>query len=290
MARVRIVTDSSAQFLDPDVVERYGITVVPHTILLGPRAFREGIDIDSQTFFHLVRQTDFPARLSPPSVDDFTAVFKRLHRETDQILPLLMSRHMSEAWQNALRASKVLLGRCEITPVDSMTTSVGLALLVEEAARAAEEGASLDEIVHLVRSLLPHVYSVFYVDTLTYLRHNNLLSEAQALLGSMLDIKPFLTIENGELIPMEKVRSQVQAIDKIVEFVAEFSDLEHLVILTNALFPTERTRLLLDHLAIEFPERTFPQVLYQPSLVTLIGPDGYGVVVQESADSEEDLL
>ncbi len=290
MGKVRIVTDSSAQFLDPAVVDRYGITVVPHTILLGPRAFREGIDIESQAFFQLVRQTEFPARLMAPSADDFTAVFKRLNRETDQILAITMSRHMSQAWENALRASKSLLGRCDIVPLDSTTTSVGLALLVEQAARAAEDGATLDDIVHLIRSLLPHVYSVFYVDSLTYLRHNNLLSEAQVLLGTMLDIKPFLTIENGELIAMEKVRSQAQAIEKLIEFVAEFAELQHLVILTNALLPAERTRLLLEHLSMEFPDRTFPQVLYQPSLVALIGPDGYGVVVQEEAEAGEKLL
>jgi len=290
VGKVRIVTDSSAQFLDPTVVDRYGITVVPHTILLGSRAFREGIDIEPQAFFQLVRQTEFPARLMAPSADDFTAVFKRLNRETDQILAITMSRHMSQAWENALRASKSLLGRCDIVPLDSTTTSVGLALLVEQAARAAEDGATLDDIVHLIRSLLPHVYSVFYVDSLSYLRHNNLLSEAQALLGTMLDIKPFLTIENGELIAMEKVRSQSQAIEKLIEFVAEFSELQHLVILTNALLPAERTRLLLEHLTMEFPDRTFPQVLYQPSLVALIGPDGYGVVVQEEAEAGEELL
>ncbi len=290
MGKVRIVTDSSAQFLDSTVVDRYGITVVPHTILLGPRAFREGIDIESQAFFQLVRQTEFPARLMAPSADDFTAVFKRLNRETDQILAITMSRHMSQAWENALRASKSLLGRCDIVPLDSTTTSVGLALLVEQAARAAEDGATLDDIVHLIRSLLPHVYSVFYVDSLTYLRHNNLLSEAQVLLGTMLDIKPFLTIENGELIAMEKVRSQAQAIEKLIEFVAEFSELQHLVILTNALLPAERTRLLLEHLSMEFPDRTFPQALYQPSLAALIGPDGYGVVVQEQAEAGEELL
>jgi len=290
VGKVRIVTDSSAQFLDPTVVDRYGITVVPHTILLGSRAFREGIDIEPQAFFQLVRQTEFPARLMAPSADDFTAVFKRLNRETDQILAITMSRHMSQAWENALRASKALLGRCDIVPLDSTTTSVGLALLVEQAAQAAEDGATLDDIVHLIRSLLPHVYSVFYVDSLTYLRHNNLLSEAQVLLGTMLDIKPFLTIENGELIAMEKVRSQAQAIEKLIEFVAEFSELQHLVILTNALLPAERTRLLLEHLAMEFPDRSFPQVLYQPSLVALIGPDGYGVVVQEEAEAGEELL
>ena len=133
----------------------------------------------------------------------------------------------------SLRASKTLLGRCEIVPLDSMTLSVGLALLVEKAAQAAEGGASLEEVVHQARSQLSHVYSVFYVNGLAYLRHTGLLSDAQTILGTMLDIKPFLTIEEGELIPMEKVRTQA-AVDKIVEFVAEFSALEQLVILHSA--------------------------------------------------------
>ncbi|MBP8974490.1 MAG: DegV family protein [Anaerolineae bacterium] len=289
MGRVRIVTDSTAQFLDPAIVERLGITVVPLSISLGTRVYREGVDIDSATFLRLAQQSDIPARLIAPSPEDFAAVFRRLNQETDQVLALLMSRRLSQTWENALRASKMLLGRCEIVPLDSMTLSVGLALLVEKAAQAAESGASLEEIVHQARSQLPHVYSVFYVNELTYLRHTGLLSEAQTILGTMLDIKPFLTIEEGELIPMEKVRTQAQAIDKMVEFVAEFSALEQLVILHSAPHPTERTRLLQEHLATEFPGCSFPLVMYQSSLAALIGPDGVGVVVYEDPNAEDSL-
>jgi DegV family protein with EDD domain len=289
VGKVRIVTDSSAHFPNPEIIEHYDIQVVPLTIQLGSQTFREGIDIDPDTFFRLASHGSPSASLTAPSVEKFADLYKQLNRETDQILSLHMSRHMSQTWDNARAASKTLLGRCEIMALDSMTISVGLALLVETAAQAAENGADLEEIVRDIRAMLPHVYSVFYVETLDYLRYNGLLSEAQSILGTMLDIKPFLTIEEGELIPMEKVRTQTQAIDKLVEFVAEFSALEKLVILQNAPYPTERTRQLQDRLAVEFPGRHFPIMMYGPSLVTMIGPDGMGVVVHEGLDEEDDF-
>jgi DegV family protein with EDD domain len=289
VGKVRIVTDSSAHFPNPDIVARCDIQVLPLTVQLGTQTFREGIDIDPDTFFRLASHDSPSGALIAPPVEVFADLYKGLNRETDQILSLHMSRHMSQTWENARAASKTLLGRCEIMALDSMTISVGLALLVETAAQAAEDGADLEEIVRMIRAMLPHVYSVFYVESLDYLRHNGLLSEAQSILGTMLDIKPFLTIEEGELIPMEKVRTQTQAIDKLVEFVAEFSVLERLVILQSAPYPTDRTRQLQDRLAVEFPGRLFPIMMYGPSLATMIGPDGMGVVVQEGLDTEDDL-
>ena len=289
MARVRIVTDSSAHFLDPAFVKQYRVEVVPLTIQIGNKAFREGVDLDSDTFFRLLNGTDTLATLLPPAMEDFAALYSRLNRETDQILSLHISRQMSDTWDQARAATKTLLGRCEIAVLDSMTTSVGLAMLVEAAARLAEDGFSLDEIVREVRALVPRVYAVFYADSLDYLRHNGLLSEAQSILGTMLNIKPFLTIEEGELIPMEKVRTQVQAVDKLVEFIAEFSAVEQLVILHSTPFPTDDSRLLLDRLAIEFPEQQFPMLAYRPSLATMIGTNGMGVVVFEGLDDEEEL-
>ena len=97
----------------------------------------------------------------------------------------------------------------------------------------------------------------------------------------MLDIKPFLTIEEGELMPMEKVRTQAQAIDKLVEFVSEFAAVEKLVILQNTPYPTDRTRLLQDRLAAEFPGTSFPVAIDGPSLAAMIGPDATGIVVCE---------
>jgi DegV family protein with EDD domain len=289
VGKVRVVTDSSAHFYNPDVVGRYGIHVIPMTIHMGHQSFQEGVDLDSSTFFHLANHDGPAATLSAPSVEVYADLYSRLNQETDQVISLHMSRAMSASWENALRASKTLLGRCEIAVINSLTTSVALAMLVEAAAQMAETGTDLEEVVRMVRAMIGHVYTVFFVEKLDYLRHHGLLSEAQTILGTMLDIKPFLTIEEGELIPMEKVRTQAQAIDKLVEFVSEFSELEKLVILHNTPYPTERTRQLQDRLAVEFPGQHFPTMMYGPSLATLIGTDGMGVVVYENPDVEEDL-
>ncbi|MBI5957656.1 MAG: DegV family protein [Chloroflexi bacterium] len=289
MAKVRIVTDSSAHFLSSEIIARYGIQVVPLTVQIGTQTYREGIDLEPDTFFRLALRGGPVARLVAPPVDAFADVYRRLNRETTEILSLHMSRQIGQTWDQARLASKTLLGRCEIAVVDSMTMSAGLAMLVEQAAELAEQGANLDEIVREVRAMIPHVYSVFYVDTLDYLRHNGLLSEAQSILGTMLDIKPFLTIEEGELIPMEKVRSQAQALDKLVEFVTEFSAIEKLVILHNSPYATERTRSLQERLAAEFPGRDFPAMMYTPSLASLLGPDGMGIVIYEGEEIEDDF-
>ncbi len=152
----------------------------------------------------------------------------------------------------------------------------------------AEETDSLDDIVRAVRAMMGHIYAIFYVESLDYLHRNGLVSESQAILGAMLGIKPFLTIEEGELITMEKVRTRAQAIDKLIEFVTEFSSVEHLVILQNTAHITEQTRNLQERLAIEFSARPFPVTVYSPSLGTFIGPDAMGIIVLDNDIEEYD--
>ncbi len=294
--KVRIVTDSSAQFLDPGVVERHKIAVVPLSIQIDSRTYREGIDIDSASFFRLLADSRSAPTLLPPSVDQFSDTYMRLHRETDQVLSIHLSRSMHSTWQNARTATQSLLGRCEIAVLDSQTTSVGLGLLVEAAAHLAEQTNSLDEIVHQIRAMVSRIYAIFYVESLAYLQHNGLVSESQAILGGMLGIKPFLTIEEGQLITMEKVRTRPQAIDKLVEFVTEFTEVDNLVILQNTPHVTDQTRMLRERLTLEYSARSFPIMVYGPSLGTFIGPDATGIVVFEKegaliedSEGEDDL-
>lgn len=287
MGKIRIVTDSSAQFVNPEIVKRHNIEVVPNTIHLGAQSFREGIDLDAEAFFRLHNQSNAPITLSAPSVDAFTAVYGRLNRGTDKILSLHMSRAFGATWNNARSATKTLLGRCEIVALDSLTTSVGLGMLVEAAAIAIEDGLPFDEVVRIVRGMVPHIYIVVFVESLDYLRRNGLLSESQSVLGAMLNIKPFLTIEEGEIIPMEKVRTGAQAIDKLVEFVTEFSDVKDLVILQSTPYATDAIRTLQEQLAVEFSGRSFPSTQYGPSLAALVGTDATGIVVYECEEDED---
>jgi fatty acid-binding protein DegV len=106
----------------------------------------------------------------------------------------------------------------------------------------------------------------------------------------MLTIKPLLTIEDGNMIVMEKVRTHSQAIDKMVEFVAEFTHIERLGIVQNTTRTTDYTRMLQDRLALAFSRLQYPIVLYEPLIANIIGPEGMGMIVLEGEPDEEDLL
>ncbi len=287
MSSIRIVTDSSAQFLNPAFVRQHDIAVVPASIRFGNQVLREGQDLDAEEFFRRILTEGTPSPvLEAPAVEDYQRVMVDLAQMADHIIVLPMASGLSASYQNALAAAEALRGRCEITVIDSMTASVGLAFLVETAIRTAETAASLENVVRSVRSAVPRIYSVFYVETLDYLFRGNLIGEAQAILGRILGIKPFLTIEDGRLVTMEKVRTRLQAVDKLLEFVTEFSTIEQLVIVQNTPQITEQTRLILERLALEFAGREFPVMMYGPTLGTHLGPDGVGIIIFE-ADEEE---
>ncbi len=164
--------------------------------------------------------------LHPPTADTFRELYAEKFRQNKQILSIHISSKMSDTVAHARQAADEFLGGNKIVVIDSLTTSIGLGWLVEAAAEAAANGAALDEIVRIVRGMITHMYAVFFVDQLDYLERNGRLSKSQAVLGTMLGIKPFLTIEDGEIIPMEKVRTRDKAIDKLLEFVSEFSAID----------------------------------------------------------------
>jgi fatty acid-binding protein DegV len=114
-----------------------------------------------------------------------------------------------------------------------------------------------------------------------YLMQNKIMEASHSILGTMLGVKPVLTIEHGRLSAMEKVRTRIQAIERLVEFAIEFTNVDDAMIVQHKPFLTEQTRMLQDRLAIEFPGRTFPYMLYGPSLAALIGVDAIGLVMLE---------
>jgi len=284
MGRVKIVTDSTA-YLEASVVRRLGITVVPLTVRLGDETFREGVDITAEEFFQkLDRRSAMPVAFAP-SVKDFLAVYTKLSKTTDQIMSIHISSKLSETCDRATAASQAFLGRCEITIVDSLTTSLGLGILATAAAQAAAQGQFLEEVEFLIRGMIPRIYIVFLAETLEYLERKGRIGQAQALLGTMLKIKPFLAIEDGEIIPLEKVRDREGAVDKLFEFVGEFSQIEQMAIMQSTPEPIEETKMLIERLEVIFPKTKPPILLYGPVLACHIGPNGLGVIVYEGLES-----
>ncbi len=288
MSRIHIVTDSTAHFTDPTFPARHQITIVPLTIHVGKQTFRDGVDITTGQLFQRVKPngTPLPSAASP-TAEQFAAVYDELHKTGDQIISIHASGKLSHVPHNARLGADNFQGRCKIIVIDSLSTSIGLGVLVEAAALAVERGESLDEIVKLVRGMVPRLYTVFFIETMDYLAQAGRIGKAQAVLGQMLGIKPFLTLEEGDIVPMEKVRTRAQAIEKMVEFVIEFSDIEQMGILQSSPHHTEATRSLLEQLAVEFPGREWPVVTYGPALATLLGPDAMGVIIYEGQSDPE---
>ncbi len=278
--KVAIITDSTAYF-EPGDVEKLGIEIVPVQLQLGSERFFEGTEITTDELFRRVNYgAPFPVSVAPDAAT-FERIYTGLHKQTDQMLSIHISSHLSKTVQKAKLGAEALLGRCTIEVVDSMTTSVGLGILVKAAAQAANAGATMDEIVRLVRGMIPHIYLVFYVETMDYLERNGRIGKAQAILGSMLNIKPILFMEDGDIIPLEKVRTAEKGIEKLFEFVAEFDNLEQTAIIQRGNLPNKDARNLQERLKLSFPDLNFPVIQYGPDLASRLGPDALGVVVYE---------
>lgn len=280
MARVRIVTDSSAHLTAEDIAA-HDITVLPIEVRFGDDRFRIGLNDEAQPLFERMAADRALATRALSPIHTVEEAYSRLHRQTDQILVISGSSKLSSAFATAKAVSTSFLGRCRIAVLDSLTTSWGLGLLVRAAAEAAEAGQSLDEIVRLVRGMLPHIYVVFFVERLDYLEKGNRIGPAQAFLGTMLNIKPLLIMEDGDIIPLEKVRTRENAIEKLADFVGEFADIEQVVILASPL--GSDVHPLVEHLHLILPDHNFPVVDYDAVLACHLGPEALGVTVYEGS-------
>ncbi|HLA43986.1 MAG TPA: DegV family protein, partial [Aggregatilineales bacterium] len=208
MSKIRIVVDSAVDFPAPTISKRYHITVVPYTIRFGEEVLRDGQDIDAEQMLQRLGANPVYPLIEAPTVEQYTDAFLKLSQRTDQVLVLTTTKTLGQSFENAKIAATALHGRCNILVLDSKTTSVGLGMLAEIAAEAAEKSESIENVVRIARGAIDRVYAIFYVDTLDFIQHSGLLGEAQAVLGTMLGIKPFLTIEDGNLVTMEKVRTR----------------------------------------------------------------------------------
>jgi len=282
MAKVRIITDVTAH-LEPDIIEQHKITVLPVEIRFGDVVHVVGPGEQAEDLF--AQMAEGPAQSSSVTIPAtvFYEAFAELCRQTEQVLVIVTSSQLSGAYEQARLASRGFLGRCRIVVLDSMSASWGLGLMVSAAARAASRNLPLDDVVRMVRGILPHIYLVFLVERLDYLERGGRLGAAQALLGTMLRIKPLLLMEDGEIVSLEKVRTRAAAIEKLVDFVTEFASIEEVMILKSPLDNELNTLIpeLKGQLTQALPRQRFDTMDYDPILATHLGPEALGIIVYE---------
>ena len=282
MSKVRIITDSNA-FLPPDVVEKYGIAVIPHRIKVGGSFFEEDADFSTEEMFEKLHEAQRMGvsrlpEVQSPNINAFLDVF-HANGEGEQIVCVHTSGELSPMWATARKAAEMLRGRYTIRVIDSQSTSFGLGLLVQMAAEAAEAGATVNEVARIVNGAIPHLYFAGFSESLNYLERSASLGPSQSLLGTMLGIKAMLMMEDGHLVTQEKVQTREEVIEKLAEFVIEFASVQELGIFEQN-YEGQRGDLI-TRLREALPRTPIHTIPYPPSLAVYMGPNAIGVLVYE---------
>ncbi|SFL47513.1 EDD domain protein, DegV family [Paenibacillus sp. 1_12] len=226
MRQVRIVTDSTSD-IPEELQKSLGIHVVPLKVHFGADTYQDGVDMGSEAFFEKLIDSSVLPTTSQPSPVEFLEIYKSLAKESDApILSLHLSSALSGTYQSAILAQTMLEVPADVMVIDSKLCSYGFGMLVVAAAEAAMEGKSKDEITQLVDKMRKETKLYFLVDTLEYLQKGGRIGKAAALLGSLLNIKPILSMNaDGEVHSVDKLRGHKKALARIVELLKrDFGD------------------------------------------------------------------
>lgn len=215
MPNVAVVTDSTVNIPD-ELIQNLSIHVVPLQVIWGPDTYRDSVDIHPSEFYQRLQGAKVMPSTSQPSPAAFSAVYGALVAQGFDILSIHISSSLSGTMDSALQARKDY-PKANISIVDSRTTSMGMGFPVLLAARAAAQGATLQECQKLVENAIPHTGVFFVVRTLEYLRRGGRIGGAAAFVGTALDMKPILELRDGRVEAINKVRTMSKALDQMLD-------------------------------------------------------------------------
>jgi DegV family protein with EDD domain len=216
MAGVAVVSDSNA-YLPRRLAEANGLTMLQQYVCYadGRRHHEDEIDLDE--FFEQMRSAKLPTTTNP-TVDDFAATYEDLLRSSEAIVSVHSSGQLSRTVKAAAEAAERVGATDRIHVIDSQSICAGLALIAIAAARRAAAGESAERVVATAEEARAELKMWFAIDTLEFLRRSGRIGAAGALIGSTLRVKPILSIEDGQMIPVEKVRSSERAFERLVDY------------------------------------------------------------------------
>jgi DegV family protein with EDD domain len=216
---MKIITDSTAD-LDQSVYDKYGIGLVPLTIQLGDKTWRDFYDVLPDEYYAMLRTTKSFPTTSQPSPQDFADIYGPVVAKGEPIISIHLSSKLSGTFQSAMLA-KSQFPDALIEVIDSKQASLGIALTILLCAEKAEKGASFDEVVNLARVLPEKIETFFSVDSLDHLQRGGRIGKAQALLGTLMKVKPILILNNGEIQALEKIRTTERLLSRFAELAKE---------------------------------------------------------------------
>lgn len=268
MNRFVVVTDSTAN-LPPELVAEYDIPMIPLTVHWGEETYLDGVNLDAPTFYKWLQEREAFPTTSQPSPGAFIEFFQGVAKkyETTNILGIFISAELSGTLASAIQA-KADLPDFHIELIDSRSVSMGLGMQVLTAVRAAREGQPFEVAIERVQRVRDNMHIIFAVDTLEYLHRGGRIGGAARLLGTALNLKPVLHLEDGKVMPLEKVRMRRKSLQRVVEIVQERVDGRRLVELAVIHAQAGEDAALMEGWLKELYS---PEVMYTTLLTPVVG-------------------
>ncbi len=276
MSKVAIVTDSTG-YIPQDLIDQYKIPVAPLVVIWGEETLRDDIDIKPAEFYNRLKTAKVMPSTSQPPIPDFEKIFGRLHEEGYEILAILISNLLSGTIASAEQAKKNI-PEATIEIFDSQTTAMAMGFQVLAAARAAADGVSMADCLTVVEKARDNSGIIFAVDTLEFLHRGGRIGGGSRYLGTALQLKPLLTIEDGKIEALERVRTKKKAharlSDIVVERLAGKPNIRLATLHANA---AEDANTLLDKTCdrLDVVEKIYSEV--SPVIGTHVGPGTVGL-------------
>lgn len=227
MKPIALITDTSSD-LNADLITKYNIKQIPFYVSFNQADyFKEIIEMPIEDFYARMRAEKAFPKTSLPSINDYYEVFESYVNEGKDILCICLSGHFSGSYNSAVNARALILENypnTNIAIINSLNATGGQGLLVTEVARMIADGLTFETITSIIPQLIEKARIFFFVDTLDYLEHGGRIGKASALLGTMLNVKPILYLQDGLLYPVAKVRGRKKAIAKLIELTKTYTE------------------------------------------------------------------
>ena len=226
---IEIVTVSSSD-ISQELASELGITVIPHEIAFGDKTYTDGVDIKSDEFYQRLKESPEIPTTSAVTTGPFAQAYNRLAEKTNEILCIVLSSSLSVTYDSAVKAKEAVQKEgVRIEVIETLGVAGGVGLLVLEALKAVKAGEKLDRIVEKIKEDVPRCYVRICLDTLKYLHKGGRIGKVQALMGSILNIKPILETR-GEFLPIGRVRSHAKVLEHIYEYIGSFKNINALAL------------------------------------------------------------
>lgn len=219
---IRIIADSTC-YLPKEYIDKYNVSIVSLNVLLNGKSYRE-TDLENDWFYKEMSKSPSIPTSSQPSIDDFYKAIESQVKEGHDIVGIFLSSDMSGTFSTSNLVKEMILEKypnANIVMLDSRSNCMQAGYAILEAAKAAADNKSLDEVVSIAKSVIENSKFIFVPDTLDYLKKGGRIGGAAALFGSLLQIRPILTIEDGKTTVLNKVRTKKKAVNAIIDTVVE---------------------------------------------------------------------